>query len=205
VRDTDPLADRVADTTPDAEGVPCDDADGDTLTVPDNGGKPENDTDTTLEEEIVAQDDRLSVKELHEDALSDAPGDNESVTDTDAYGDMLLVGETTRDSDSSDDSDRDGEIDRSDELDADATAPDVTLAVTNAEGDAYKDTLGARLVTPLSDTCGLGDTAIDRDTVGEHDATGSINGAPTAEPTPTAHAFVSNPPPEPTPSNTTAR
>jgi hypothetical protein len=156
--------------------------------VPDNDGKPENDTDTTLEEEIVAPDDRLSVKELHEDALSDALSDNESVTDTDAHGDTLVVAETTRDGDSSDDSDRDGEIDRSDELDADATAPDVTLAVMIAEDDAYKDTLGDRLVTPLSDTCGLGDTAIDRDTVGEHDATGSINGAPTAEPTPTAHA-----------------
>jgi hypothetical protein len=162
VRDTDPLADRVADTTPVAEGEPCIDADGDTLTVTDNDGKPENDTDTTLEEEIVAQDDWLSVKELHD------------------------------------------EIDRSDELDADAIATDVTLDVMIPEDDAYKDTLGDRLVTPLSDTCGLGDTAIDRDTVGEHDATGSINGAPTAEPTPTAHAFVSNPPPEPTPSNTTA-
>ena len=103
------------------------------------------------------------------------------------------------------DGDGDGECDASDEPDTDAAAPDVALSVTRAEGDTPKDTLGGKVVPALSDSTGLGDAATERDTVGEHDATGSVNGAPTAEPTPTAHAFVLNPPPEPTPSNTTPR
>ena len=147
-------------------------------------------------------------------------GETDDTRDGDTLSDAPAVG-SVPEADTDTDGDTDGERDGSNEPDADATAPNVALpvtraegdtskdalgdTVTRAEGDTSKDALGDRLVPALSDNCGLGDTDMDRDTVGEHDATGSTNGAPTAEPTPTAHAFVLNSPPESTPSNTTAR
>ena len=131
-------------------------------------------------------------------------GETDDTRDGDTLSDAPAVG-SVPEADTDTDGDTDGERDGSNEPDADATAPNVALPVTRAEGDTSKDALGNRLVPALSDSCGLGDTVIDMDTDGEHDATGSTNGTPTAEPTPTAHAFVLNSPPESTPSNTTAR
>lgn len=94
---------------------------------------------------------------------------------------------------SDDDTQPDADDDGHDDADADALDDGATLVVTLTE----------ELALALVDAAGLADADAATDTDGEHDATGSVNGLPTAEPASTVHAFAPCVLFDPTPSNTT--
>ena len=103
--------------------------------------------------------------------------------------DWLRDANAERDDDTQPDADDDGLGD----ADADVLDDGAALAVTLTE----------ELELTLEDAAGLADADAPADTDGEHDATGSVNGLPTAEPASTVHAFTPYVLFDPTPSNTT--